>query len=91
MSGVSPVCGEPTFQIRIVVPVCACGVTTSSAANAVHANVRNMRASVVQLDDRARWLVDSAAPKQVMSARPIRLAAKCVASRMQIGLVHLIG
>ena len=44
-------CGEPTFQIRIVVPVCACGVTTSSAANAVHANVRNMLASVVQLDD----------------------------------------
>ena len=35
--------GEPTFQIRIVVSVCACGVTTSSAANAVHANARNMR------------------------------------------------
>jgi hypothetical protein len=46
--GVSPVCGDPTFQIRIVVPVCACGVTKSSTANAVHANVRNMRASVVQ-------------------------------------------
>ena len=43
--GISPVCGEPTFQIRIVVAVCACGVARSSAANAVHANMRNMRAS----------------------------------------------
>ena len=34
----------------------ACGVTMSSAANAVHANVRNMRASVVQLEDSARQL-----------------------------------
>ena len=46
--GVSPVWGEPTFQIRIVVAVCACGVRRSRTANAVlHANVRNMRASVV--------------------------------------------
>ena len=46
--GVSPVCGEPTFQIRIVAPVCVWGVTKSRTANAVlHAKVRNMRASVV--------------------------------------------
>jgi hypothetical protein len=42
--GVSPVCGEPTFQMRIVVPFCACGVTRSSVANTVHAKVRYMLA-----------------------------------------------